>query len=310
MCVTREFYFDSSDGVHQLHAQEWLPSGQPRGVVQLVHGIAEHVGRYDGFARFLAERGFYVCGDDHLGHGRTARGPEELGFTCEQDGWRIMADDVRALRERTGGRYPGLPYLLLGHSMGSFLARTYLIRYPGTVDACALSGTGHQSRALIAFGRAVIALERARLGAQGRSRLVQKLCFGAYNLQFRPVRTANDWISRDEQVVDAYNADPCCQFQPTTALFGDMMDGLRFITDPQNLARMNPATPILFFSGDQDPVGGSGAGVKRAYHAFRKAGCTDVTMKLYPGGRHEMLNETNRDQVYRDVLAWMERVLF
>lgn len=311
MSLVQDFSLPSSDGVHALHVREWLPETEnPKAVVQLVHGIAEHIGRYDPFARFLAGQGYYVCGDDHLGHGATAAGPEELGYTCGSGGWDRMVQDVRLLREQVGKRFPGVPYVLMGHSMGSFLSRTYLIRYPGTVDACILSGTGQQAPALVAVGRLIARLEKARLGEKGRSSLIQKLCFGAYNNRFRPVRTANDWISRDEAVVDAYNADPFCQFWPTVTLFGNMMDGIRFIQAPEHLKQMDVNTPILFFSGDQDPVGDAGAGVKKAYQSFLNAGCQKVELKLYPGGRHEMLNETNREEVFADVLAWLEKTLF
>ena len=307
MARTGEFYFLSSDGKNQVHVQEWLPdSGLPRGVVQLVHGIAEYVGRYHDFACFLADHGFYVVGDDHLGHGKTAANADELGYTAPSGGWDRMVDDIFRLRTLTGEKYPALPYVLLGHSMGSFLARTYLIQHPGTVTACALSGTGQNPPALVALGRLVARLERARLGDHGRSGLIQQLCFGAYNGQFKPTRTNNDWICRDEAVVDAYCADPFCQFWPTVTLFGDMMGGLKFIADPRNLAKMDKCTPVLFFAGDQDPVGASGKGVQKAYQSFLDAGCTDVSIRLYPGGRHEILNETNRAEVYDDVLAWIE----
>ena len=216
-----------------------------------------------------------------------------------------MAEDLFLLHRRLAELYPGLPQVLLGHSMGSFLARTFLIRHPGAVDGCILSGTGQNPPALVAVGRLIARLERARLGDHGRSSLIQRLCFGAYNGQFRPTRTHNDWISRDEAAVDAYCADPFCQFWPTVTLFGDMMEGLQFIADPRRLARMDPATPILFFSGDRDPVGDRGRGVRKAYQSFLEAGCRDVTLRLYPGGRHEMLNEINRAEVYEDVLAWL-----
>ena len=307
MIPTGEFTFLSSDGTHQVHVQEWLPDCPiPRGVVQIVHGIAEYMGRYHDFACFLARHGFYVVGEDHLGHGKTAADDRELGYTAAQNGWDRMTEDVFLLRSKVKERYPNLPYVLLGHSMGSFLARTYLIRYPGTVTACVLSGTGENPPALVTLGRLLAKEERVRLGDHGRSKLIQSMCFGAYNGQFKPTRTNNDWICRDEAVVDAYCADPLCQFWPTVTLFGDMMDGLRFNANPKHLARMDKQTPIFFFSGDRDPVGDSGKGVEKVRRAFVKAGCRDVTLRLYPEGRHEMLNETNRAEVYQDVLDWIE----
>ena len=154
MASCREFTFPSSDGVHQVHAMEWFPeSGSPRGVVQLVHGISEYIGRYSPFARFLTDHGFAVVGHDHLGHGKTASGREEYGYFADQDGWRHIRNDIRSLRTAAGERFPGLPYFLLGHSMGSFAVRLYLIDFPGTVDGCLLSGTGQEPALLVEVGR-------------------------------------------------------------------------------------------------------------------------------------------------------------
>ena len=301
----QELSYPSSDGVHTVRGRVWLPEGEPRGVVQIVHGVAEHVGRYDEAARFLADRGFLVCGEDHLGHGLTA-GAGELGFFAPKNGWDLVTRDVRRLRELAGERYPGVPYFLLGHSMGSFLTRTYLIRWPGTVDGAILSGTGQEPAPLVAFGRGAAGMLCALRGPRHVSGLIYQLSLGAYNRKFRPNRTSGDWISRDPEQVDAGLRDPLCSFRPTVSLFRDMMKGLQFIADPKNLARMDPDTPVYFFSGDQDPVGSMGRGVRRVEAMFRAAGCREVTVRLYPGGRHEMLHELNRQQVLDDLLAWLE----
>ena len=307
MANLREFTYPSSDGIHQVHAAEWTPeNGAPRAVLQLVHGISEYIMRYDGFARFMADHGFVVVGNDHLGHGGTATGPEEYGFLAEQDGWKHITDDVRMLRVLTGERYGGLPYFLMGHSMGSFVARTYLIRWPNTLDGCILSGTGQEPAATVAFGKGVLAMFGAIRGYHIPCKFFNDLSLGVYNKKFAPNRTGADWISRDNDVVDAYVADPLCSFLPTAGMSRDMMGGLQFIADPDNLAKMDPDTPVYLFSGDQDPVGAMGEGVRKVYGFFQDAGVKDVTMKLYPGGRHEMLNEINRDEVYQDVLAWLE----
>ena len=296
----QEFFYPSADGVHQVHAVVWLPDGQPRGVVQITHGICEYAGRYAPFAHFLAQQGFAVCGSDHLGHGQTAAGPEEYGFFRD---WHVLVEDVYALRQEMGRRFPAVPYFLLGHSMGSFVARTYLIDHPGTLTGGILSGTGQESAPTVFLGRVITSLG----DPHKVNRLFYKLSIGAYNNAFRPVRTAADWISRDEAVVDAYLADPLCNFPTTAGMNHAMMTGLSYIARPKNLAKMNPATPILFFSGDRDPVGAMGKGVRKVYNLFRKAGCQNLSLKLYPGGRHEMLNETNRDEVFRDVLAWLNQ---
>lgn len=306
MAEFTEFSFPSKDGVHRCSASLWTPDGGPRAVVQIVHGVAEYTGRYDHFARYLAQHGFVVCGEDHLGHGKTVD-DGKYGYFGKKDGWTLVTADVRQLRVLMGEKYPGAPYFLLGHSMGSFLARTYLCQFPGTVDGCILSGTGQEKPALVAAGKAVASAICAVRGPETVSKLVDKLSLGAYNDQFKPTRTTADWICRDEAVVDAYLKDPFCSFKPTAGMFRDMMGGLQLIASEKALSRMDPRTPVYLFSGSQDPVGSNGEGVKRVYGFFKEHGTADLTMKLYPGGRHEMLNEINKGEVYADVLAWLEQ---
>lgn len=310
MALREEFHFLSSDGVHQIHGLRWLPQDRaPRATVQLVHGISEYMGRYDAFARFLADHGFAVAGHDHLGHGGTALDKSEYGFFSDRDGWDYLVRDVKALHDDLTGRFPNVPHFLLGHSMGSFVARTYLIEYPGTVDGCLLLGTGQEAPALVAFGKAVSGALCHLRGNRHHSALVTALSLGAYNAQFRPARTGADWISRDTAVVDAYVADPLCRFVPTVGMFRDMMGGLQRIADSKGLAKMDPETPVGIFSGGDDPVGGRGKGVRTVEGFFRRSGCRDLTVKLYPGARHELLNETNREEVFADLLAWLENHL-
>ena len=254
MGVRKEFTYPSSDGAHQVHAVLWLPEGEPRAVVQLVHGISEYILRYDHFARYLVTQGFAVTGNDHLGHGQTAEGPSEYGYYTD---WWALVKDVRELRETVGKQLPNVPYFLLGHSMGSFVVRTYLIDYPGTLKGAILSGTGQEPAALVA------------------------------NRQFKPNRTGADWICRDEAVVDAYVADPFCSFLPTAGMNHAMMGGLQYVAKRENLARMDKDMPVYFFAGDKDPVGNSGKGVEKVVGFFQRAGVKDITLKLYPGGRHE-----------------------
>lgn len=305
MAVFSEFTFPSKDGSHRIACYQWSPEGEIRAVVQIVHGVVEHMGRYGAFARFLADRGYLVVGGDHLGHGKTVD-DGKYGYLGRKNGWTLATADVRSLRVLMGERCPGVPYFLFGHSMGSFLVRTYLCAYPGTVSGAILSGTGQEKAALVAAGRALASAVCALKGPDTVSDLVYDLALGGYNRQFRPNRTSADWISRDEAVVDSYLADPFCTFKPTAGLFRDMMEGLQYISNRKNLAMMDPGTPVYLFSGDNDPVGANGKGVEKVYGYFKAAGTTDLTMKLYPGGRHEMLNEINRDEVCADVLAWLE----
>lgn len=307
MARFQEFTYSSADGVHAVHAAQWLPDEEPpRAVVQLVHGVSEYIMRYDHFANYLAAQGIAVVGGDLLGHGATASGAEEYGFLGEKNGWRYLADDVRALRVLTGETFPGVPYFLMGHSLGSFLVRLYLIEWPGTVNGAILSGTGQESGFLVAFGKWLSGVERRRLGPKGHSPLLNMLSLDGYNKSFAPARTRADWISRDTAVVDAYVADPLCSFYPTVSMLQDMMDGLWAIARGETLRKMDGNTPVYFFSGACDPVGQRGAGVKKVYRLFERAGCKDLNIRLYPEGRHEMLNEINRDEVYHDVLDWLE----
>lgn len=301
----KDFHFLSADGVHQCYAKFWYPDKSPKAVVQIVHGVADYIERYSGFARYLNQHGYLVVGEDHLGHGKSVQ-KGKLGYFGPKDGWFIASANVRRLRVLVGKENPDLPYFLMGHSMGSFLARTYLIDWPGTLSGAILSGTGQEPASTVAAARAACEIYCALNGADSHSEKIYDLALGAYNKQFSPSRTSVDWISRDSAAVDAYAADPLCTFQPTVGLFRDLMTGLQYIVKPSNLRKMDPATPIYFFSGDQDPVGQNGTGVKWVCDRFKKAGCRDLTLRLYPGGRHEMLNESNKDEVWADTLAWLE----
>lgn len=307
MVIASEFYFPSSDGRTLIHVNQWTPLGGPiAGVVQIAHGVAEYGARYEPFARFLCGHGFAVVANDHLGHGKSLVEDCPMVYFGDENGWRHAVEDMEELRRRTAKVFPGVPYFLFGHSMGSFLSRTHLIRYPGRLDGCVLCGTGHMSPALIAGGKLIADREIRRLGRKAYSAKADQLAFGAYNKPFAPNRTRFDWISASEANVDAYIADPLCGGDTTLGLFRDMLGGLGIITKQANIERMDKDLPVLFIAGDQDPVGEMGKGVRRAYQAFRKAGVGDVSIKLYHGLRHEILNEASRRYIYQDVLDWLE----
>ena len=300
------YFFTSSEGKTPIHVRVWEPDCDLNGVVQLVHGINEYIGRYEDFARYLAGKGFAVVGSDHLGHGKSVTGPEKLGFFAENDGWFHVVDDVEELRRRTHEVYPELPYFMFGHSMGSFVVRTWLIRHPQSrVNGVILCGTGQPPAPVVAAGRLACDADMLKNGPMHRSEAIYNLAFGAYNKGIEGLRTKYDWLTRDEAVVDKYAADPLCTFLPTTSLFRDMMFGLGIIGSQSSLRRMRTDTPVLFISGEADPVGGYGMQVARVYSRFLKAGMADVTYKFYPEARHEILNELNRAEVYSDVLNWL-----
>ena len=300
-----EYTFPSSDGKNEIRVREWRPDGAVKGSVQIAHGIAEYGPRYDGFCRFLAENGFAAAVNDHLGHGRTVRSREDLGFFAEEGGWELAVRDLHALHRRLLAEFPAKPAFLFGHSMGSFLTRTYLIGQPRELSGAIICGTGQQPGPIVAGGKLMAELEIRRNGARSRSDRLNALAFSSYNKGFEG-RTPSDWLSRDPGIVDRYVEDPLCGFVPTAALFRDMMGGIRFISRQANVERMRKDLPVLFISGEKDPVGEYGKGVKRAFAAFRRAGMKDVTLKLYPDCRHELLNELNKDEVMADVLAWIE----
>lgn len=305
----QDIFFPSSTGKNTIHARKCLPDGKPRAVIQIVHGIAEHINRYDDFMLFLANNGFAVAGDDHLGHGQSVTRPEELGFFDDENGWDKVVADVGTLREMMHGEFPDVPYIFFGHSMGSFLTRTFIIQNPDKYDAAIISGTGHQAKALVfaglAMGNAVVKLH----GARADGKMLNDIAFGTYNRKVDFPMTDFDWLSRDYENVKKYIADPMCGFVCKASLYRDMLSGVKFVTDQSNIDKMSKEQPIYFMSGDNDPVGDYGKGVDRAYKAFCKAGLHDVMIRLYPGGRHEMLNEINKDQVYQDILSWLNEKL-
>lgn len=309
MTNQKDFTFLSSDGKTMLHGIAWMPEGEPMAVLQIVHGVAEYIGRYDDFARFLNEQGIAVVGHDQLGHGLSVTANGTPVYFGDGNTWKTVVDDVYLLHTKLKEAYPNIPHLLMGHSMGSFVARSYLIRYPGTVKAAIIMGTGWQGGLKISAGIAIANLI-ARKGADKTSNMVTKLAFGPYLKPFKPIRTELDWLSVDTDNVDAYIADPLCGAPPTVGLFREMLKGIRFNQRFGNLDKMDHHTPVLLISGEKDPVGDLSAGVRQTYAEFKRSGVGDCTMKLYPGLRHEILNEKAMQQtVYADIWAWMKERL-
>ena len=249
MSEFREFTYPSSTGKNTIYARMCVPDGTPRGVVQIAHGIAEHIKRYDGFMTFLADNGFVAVGNDHLGHGQSAADENERGYFDDKDGWMHVVDDMDLLHEKVSAEFPDIPYIFFGHSMGSFLTRTYIIRYPEKPDLVILCGTGHQPKAQIMSGYG-IAEAAAKVGDPRRQGdKMSLIAFGTYNNGIENLRTQYDWLTRDETIVDKYIEDPLCGFVPKVGLFRDMLYGIMFITDAENLAKMNKELPVLFISG-------------------------------------------------------------
>lgn len=309
MATVGDFYFPSASGRDRVHCRSWTPDGAVRGAVQLVHGVAEHIGRYGAFGAYLAAHGFAAVGDDHLGHGLTAADESDRGWFAESDGWEKLVRDEWTLRGRIAARYPGVPIVLFGHSMGSFLARELIARYPAGYAACILSGTGHTPVTVCRLGRVLTGLTIALRGGRYRSEALQRLAFRRYLRGVEDPVGPYAWMCRDETVVRAFDADPLCGFTGTAEPMHEMLLGLAHIARPAHMRRMDPALPVLIASGGADPVGGWGRGVRTVARRFRRAGMTDVTVKLYPGARHEIINELNKCEVYDDLLRWLEAAM-
>ncbi len=303
-----ELFFPSS-GKGNIHVCRWIPEGELKGIVQIIHGIADYAQRYEPFALYLNSLGYGVVAEDHMGHGGSIGDGTLQGYFY--GGWFAAVEDVMTLMKRTRAQFPGLPYVLFGHSMGSFLARTVLGKYPDSgIAACVLCGTAWQSHGLTAAGLTMAKFVCQCKGETLPSPGLHKLAFGAYNHRIENPKTEFDWISSDEEIVKAYEEDPLCGFVATAGLMRDMMTGLSYIHKKSTLAAMNPAVPILFTAGEEDPVGNYGKGVQQAAEAFSKAGMKQLSLKLYPGCRHEILNERNRQEIFRDLGAWIQGVTY
>lgn len=301
--MRREEFMDSL-GAGKLHVVRWTPEGEIRGVVQIIHGIAEYVLRYEPFAEFLNASGYLVVAEDHMGHGQSVNGDGIRGYF--HGGWFTAAEDSYGLLTRTRAEFPDLPYILFGHSMGSFLARTILCKHPDSgIRAAIICGTGWQHRGLLNTGIGICELVCKKQGEENPSKALENMVFSGYNKKVEHPRTAYDWLTRDSEIVDEYIASPQCGFTPTAGLMRELLKGIRFVQEPSSLSAMKKGLPVLFISGEDDPVGSYGKGVLHAANSFRRAGMQDVSHKLYPLGRHEILNEINREEVYQDVSAWL-----
>jgi alpha-beta hydrolase superfamily lysophospholipase len=296
----------ASDGV-DIFIYTWKPDNKKdvRGVVQIAHGMAEHAARYEGFASALVDAGFAVYADDHRGHGKTAGSLDKVGYFADGDGWQRVVDDLAMITDTIEKEYPGLPVFYFGHSMGSMLGRTYLMQHGKRLAGAILSGTAGDPGLLGKVGAFVAKRESKKKGRKTPSELMAKLSFGKFNNAFKPARTEFDWLSRDDAEVDKYVADPYCGFVFSAGGWLDMLQGLPMQFRPEGVAKIPKDLPIFLFAGAKDPVGNNGKGVREVYELYKKSGIEDVSIKLYEDARHEMLNETNRDEVYRDNIEWL-----
>jgi alpha-beta hydrolase superfamily lysophospholipase len=294
----------------RIHVYCWSKANaKPKAVLQIAHGMAEHAGRYRRLAELFVAEGWVVYAHDHRGHGRSIPENGRPGHMADDASWTRAVGDLYAINRMAHAAHPGLPIVLMGHSMGSFMSQQLVLDHPEAVSALVLSGSNGKPPPIATLGRLVTRLERLRVGYRDVSPILSKLSFDDFNKAFAPNRTTADWLSRDPDEVDKYVDDPLCGFPVSVQTWLDMLDALPALTEPSRLARLPKDLPIYLFSGSEDPVGDRGAGVRRLHGSYRAAGMRDTRCTIYPGARHETLNETNREQVMSDLLEWCERAL-
>jgi len=304
--VKNEFTFPSTDGRTKIHTITWIPDQEVKAVLQICHGMVEYIDRYHEFAAYLADRGICVVGHDHLGHGKSVNCPGEYGYFPQPDGNKLVVGDIHKLRCMTAEKYPAVPYFMLGHSMGSFLLRQYLTIHSEGLAGAIIMGTGHQPKIILQAGQMVCRITAIFKGWKYRSELVNSLSFGSFNKKFEPAETPKDWVNSYKPLRDIYVKDPLTSFTFTVGGYYQMFEGMKVLDTKGSVEKIRKDIPIFFVAGADDPVGDFGKGVEKIYEKYKTAGIRDVKIKLYKGDRHEILNETDREEVYKDLYKWME----
>jgi len=301
------FNFKANDG-QTISAYKWLPADKSniKAVMQIAHGMAEHASRYEDFAKVLIESSYGVYANDHRGHGKTAGSLDNIGYFAPHNGWGLVVGDMYKLNSIITKNHPGLPIYLLGQSMGSFLVRSYIMRYRDKLSGVVLIGTSGDPGPLKYLAILIAKLEMKIKGKKAKSPLLDNLSFGGYNRIFAPNRTKFDWLSRDTSAVDKYVDDPFCGDIFSAGFFYDLLTGVKDIGNFSNIENISKDLPILFLSGEDDPLGNKTRGVLQVYDLFKKAGIKDVHYKFYPGARHEILNEVNKEEVCQDIIEWLD----
>ena len=304
----QRFTTTSHDGVTALAAYKLLPAQPPRAMVQISHGMCEYFLRYEGFAKYLAEAGFLVFGHDHLGHGSSVQDEKDLGYTQKGGGAEALIEDVHHLTLKMKKEYPNIPVILFGHSMGSFIARAVAERYPSTYAGAVFCGTCGYGLPT-GMGKTLANVLMTFFGERHRSALMKKIAFGGYNKTYEKGCDPNAWLSRDAKVVDAYNADRLCGFAFTLRGYYDLFDLIERVSRDSWASKLSHKLPVLLTAGEDDPVGGYGKGVRKVAEKLRAGGHNDVTLRLYPAMRHEILNELEYETVWADLKEWIESKL-
>lgn len=295
----------STDSKNSLNVIIWETEKEPIGVLQIVHGMAEYIDRYDNFAKYMTEQGFNVIGHDHLGHGHSVSDEHDYGFFAEENGDKIIIEDMHSVTQYAREKWEELPNFILGHSMGSFCLRQYLTKYSNDIFGAIIMGTGWIPSAAALLGKTIATNTCKSKGSHTVNPLLIKLTLEPYNKPFAPARTNCDWLSRDEKQVDLYVNDKLCGFDFTAGAYKDFFTILEKIAKNRQLIGMRKSLPILITSGSVDPVGGKKA-CEKLNAQYKRCGIDDVTLKLWENDRHEILNELDKSDVYRYIYNWLK----
>lgn len=301
-----EFYYESADKKTNIRAMRYLPEVEVKAILQIAHGMVEFIDRYEGFAEYLCNLGYVVVGNDHLGHGKSVTSKDNWGYFADDNGYNIVLEDMYTLNKITKDLYPNKPYFLLGHSMGSFFARYYLCKYGNELDGAIIMGTGQQNALTLTAGIQTCRTFARFKGWHYRSLVVNNMALGSYNKKWEPSKTHCEWLTKDNSIVEWYSKEPRCQFVFTLNGYINLFSLMNEIIQKTNLNKMPKELPVLLVSGNDDPVGNFGKAPKLVYDSFVEVGMKNVDLKLYPNDRHEILNETDKLDVYQDLYHWLE----
>ena len=305
LCMRNEFFFPSSDGVTQIRAMEWIPEGEIKGIYQMCHGMVEHIERYDAFAKYLASKGYYVIGHDHLGHGKSITSLENKGFFHQEKGNACLIADIHKLRTLANEKYPDLPHFIMGHSMGSFLVRQYIGVHGKGLAGAVIMGTGDQPTMILKAGKLLCKTIALFKGWKYRSTFVNNMSIGAYAKVFANLTDGTSWLCRNPEIVKKYAEDPMCGFVFTISAYYHMYDGMLRMKQQEAAGKVPKDLPVFFVAGAVDPVGGAGTLVENVYKQYVDCGIKNVSIKLYENDRHEILNELDKEMVYEDILNFL-----
>ena len=307
--MKKVFKLPSRDGIHQLHVVMWLPEGKARAVLQISHGMVEYIERYEEFAAYANQAGIVVVGNDHLGHGDTVRSEEEYGYFCKSHRSATVVADLHRVTVATKKRYPELPYFLLGHSMGSFLARRYVLTYGKELTGAIICGTGRVSEVEMFLGTILQSIIENWKGSKYRSKCFNQVIFGNYNKKVVKPKSKNDWMCSDRSVIVKKDSEQKCNFIFTMNGFRTLFETLAYIQKEKNIKKIPKSLPMFFIAGSEDPVGDYAKDVRALYEQYKAMGMDEMALKIYDGYRHEILMEVEKQEVFRDVMEWMDRYI-